>query len=109
MSDCTGVISVVEFLNLGVVVCPVALSVFEFTLGCVGFSICGNVRHEFIVGGRHSSIIAELVDLVHLDDLKYDTGSDGRSSDSTATNLEESSFVLHILYYYKVSNSFCIK
>jgi hypothetical protein len=98
VSDCTGVIFVVECLNVGVVVCPVALSVFEFTLGWVGFSISGNVRHEFIIGGRHGSVTVELVDFVHLDNLEDDTGSNGRSSDSTATNLEESSFVLHILY-----------
>ena len=96
MSDCTGVIIGVERFNIGIVVCPVALSVFEFTLGWVGFTISGNVRHEFIVGGRHGSVTVELVDLIGLDDLKNDTGSDGRSSDSTATNLEESSFVLHI-------------
>ena len=98
VSNFTGVSGGVEWLNLLVSHSIVALSIFEFALCWIWFSICGNIGHEFVVSARHGSITVELRDLIGLDDLEDDTGSDGRSSDSTTTNLEESSFVLHIKY-----------
>lgn len=78
---------------------PVGSSTFILGFSWEALSIGGNIIHELEILRGHVSIRIELGDLILLDNLVDNAGSDGRSSDGTTTNLEESSFVLHIKYY----------
>ena len=75
---------------------PVGSSHFILGFSWEVLSIGGYVGHEFVILSRHFTVSIELGDLIALDNLEDDTSGDGGSSDGTATNLEESSFVLHI-------------
>ena len=83
-------------------ICDSIVGCSHFILGFawIALSVGGNVRHEFIILGAHFTIGIELGDFLVLEDLEDDTGSDGGGSDSTATNLEESSFFWHFKNIY---------
>ena len=75
---------------------PVRSSHFILSSSRITLSIGGDIRHELIIFRSHFTTLAEMMKFLLLHDLIDDTTSNSRSSNSTATDLKQCSFILHI-------------